>query len=94
MSVPPAMGSANVINFQPTVGGKAAITGDLVLTADEVQPVMKALTEHGIEITALHNHMLDDAPRLFFMHFWANGDAIKLAEGLKAALAQTNIAKS
>jgi hypothetical protein len=88
------MGSANVINFQPTVGGKAAITGDLVLTANEVQPVMKALTEHGIVITALHNHMLDDAPRLFFMHFWANGDAIKLAEGLKAALAQTNIAKS
>jgi hypothetical protein len=94
MSVPPAMGSANAINFQPTGGGKAAITGDFVVTAKEVQPVMKALREHGIEVTALHNHMLDDEPRLFFMHFWANDDAKKLAEGLKAALAEINIAKS
>jgi hypothetical protein len=94
MSVPPAMGSANAINFQPTGGGKAAITGDFVLTAKEVQPVMKALREHGIEVTALHNHMLDDEPHLFFMHFWANDDAVKLAQGLKAALAQINIAKS
>jgi hypothetical protein len=94
MSVPPAMGSATVINFQPTGGGKAAITGDFVLTAKEVQPVMKALRQHGIEVTALHNHMLDDEPRLFFMHFWANDDAKKLADGLKAALAQVNIAKS
>jgi hypothetical protein len=94
MSVPPAMGTANAINFQPTGGGKAAITGDFVLTANEVQPVMKALREHGIEVTALHNHMLDDEPRLFFMHFWANDDAKKLAEGLKAGLTQINIAKS
>ena len=94
MDVPPAMGSANAINFQPTGGGKAAITGDFVLVAKEVSPVMKALRDHGIEVTALHNHMLDDAPRLFFMHFWANEDAKKLAEGLKAALAQINIAKS
>jgi hypothetical protein len=94
MSVPPALGSANAINFQPTGGGKAAITGDFVLTAKEVQPVMKALREHGIEVTALHNHMLDDEPHLFFMHFWANDDAVKLAEGLKAALVQINIAKS
>ena len=94
MDVPPAMGSANEINFQPTGGGKAAITGDFVLIAKEVNPVAKALREHGIEVTALHNHMLDDAPRLFFMHFWANDDAKKLAEGLKAALAQINIAKS
>src|SRR5262249_24124170 len=82
------------INFQPTGGGKAAITGDFVLIAKEVNPVLKALREHGIEVTALHNHMLDDQPHLYFMHFWANDDARKLAEGLKAALAQINIAKS
>ena len=94
MNVPPPMGSANAINFQPTGGGKAAITGDFVLIAKEVNPVLKALREHGIEVTALHNHMLDDQPHLYFMHFWANDDAKKLAEGLKAALAQINIAKS
>src|SRR5262250_1051773 len=94
MDVPPPMGSANAINFQPTGGGKAAITGDFVLIAKEVNPVLKALREHGIEVTALHNHMLDDQPHLYFMHFWANDDAKKLAKGLKAALAQINIAKS
>jgi len=94
MNVPPPMGSANAINFQPTGGGKAAITGDFVLIAKEVNPVLKALREHGIEVTAIHNHMLDDTPHLYFMHFWANDDAKKLAEGLKAALAQINIAKS
>jgi len=94
MDVPPPMGSANAINFQPTGGGKAAITGDFVLIAKEVNPVLKALREHGIEVTALHNHMLDDQPHLYFMHFWANDDAKKLAEGLKAALARINIAKS
>ena len=75
-------------------GGKAAITGDFVLTASEVNPVLKALREHGIEVTAIHNHVLDDPPRLYFMHFWANEDAKKLAEGLKAALAHINVAKS
>ena len=94
MDVPPAMGSAIAINFQPTGGGKAAITGDFVLIAREVNPVLKALRDHGIEVTAIHNHMLDDQPHLYFMHFWANDDARKLAEGLKAALAQVNIAKS
>jgi hypothetical protein len=93
MAVPPALGSAQAINFQPTGGGKAAITGDFVLTAKEVAPVMKALRGNGIEVTALHNHMLDDEPRLFFMHFWANDDAGKLAQGLKAALSHVNIAK-
>jgi hypothetical protein len=87
MDVPPPMGSANAINFQPTGGGKAAITGDFVLTANEVNPVLRALREHGIEVTAIHNHMLDDQPHLYFVHFWANDDAKKLAEGLKAALA-------
>jgi len=93
MVVPPAMGSAIAINFQPTGGGKAAITGDFVLLAKEVNPVLKALRDHGIEVTAIHNHMLDDQPHLYFMHFWANDGAMKLAEGLKAALAQVNIAK-
>jgi hypothetical protein len=94
MDVPPPMGSANAINFQPTGSGKAAITGDFVLIAKEVNPVLKALRDHGIEVTAIHNHMLDDQPHLYFMHFWANDEAKRLAEGLKAALAQINIAKS
>ena len=94
MVVPPAMGSAIAINFQPTGGGKAAITGDFVLIASEVNPVLKALCDHGIEVTAIHNHMLDDQPHLYFIHFWANDDAMKLAQGLKAALAHVNIAKS
>jgi hypothetical protein len=94
MVLPPEMGTANAINFQPTGGGKAAITGDFVLVAKEVNPVLKALREHGIEVTAIHNHMLDDQPHLYFMHFWANDDAKRLAEGLKAALAHINVAKS
>jgi hypothetical protein len=94
MAVPSAMGSAIAINFQPTGGGKAAITGDFVLIAKEVNPVLKALRDHGIEVTAIHNHMLEDEPHLYFMHFWANDHAKKLAEGLKAALAQINVAKS
>lgn len=93
MEVPEAMGSAIAINFQPTGGGKAAITGDFVLTADEVNPVLRALRIHGIEVTAIHNHMLADEPRLFFMHFWANENAETLAFGLKAALDQINLAK-
>ncbi len=94
MEVPVAMGSAEAINFQPTGGGKAAITGDFVLTAGEVNPVLRTLRENGIEVTAIHNHMLDDQPRLFFMHFWANDDAAKLAKGLRAALDKVNVARS
>jgi hypothetical protein len=94
MVLPPEMGVANAINFQPTGGGKAVITGDFVLIAKEVNPVLRALRDHGIEVTAIHNHMLDDQPHLYFMHFWANNDAKKLAEGLKAALTQINIVKS
>ena len=89
-----AMGVAIGINFQPTGGGKAAITGDFVLTGDEVNPVIVALRTHGIEVTALHSHMLDEQPRLFFMHFWANDDAIRLAEGLRAALDRAATTKS
>jgi hypothetical protein len=80
------LGVATGIGFQPTGDGKAAITGDFVMTADEVNPVIKALRDDAIEVTALHSHMLDEQPRLFFMHFWANDDAIKLAHGLRAAL--------
>jgi Domain of Unknown Function (DUF1259) len=83
---PGPLGMATGIGFQPTGGGKAAITGDFVLTADEVNPVIKALRANGSEVTALHSHMLDEQPRLFFMHFWANDDAIKLAKGLRSAL--------
>jgi biotin operon repressor len=93
VEVPPAMGSATGINFQPTGGGKAAITGDFVMTAEEVNPVIRALRANGIEVTALHSHMLKEEPRLFFMHFWANDDAAKLAKGLKLALDQMNVAK-
>ena len=93
MAVPPALGSAQAINFEPTGGGKTAITGDFVLIAKEVPLVMKALRDGGIEVTALHNHMLDDQPRLFFMHFWAHDDAGKLAQGLKSAISHIAIAK-
>jgi Domain of Unknown Function (DUF1259) len=88
------MGVAIGINFQPTGGGQAAITGDFVLTSDEVNAVIMALRTHGIDVTALHSHMLDEQPRLFFMHFWANDDAIKLAKGLRAALDKTASRKS
>ena len=73
--------------------GKAAITGDFVLLSTEVNPVMKTLRENGIAVTAVHSHMLTEEPRLFFMHFWANDDAVKLAKGLRAALDKTNSAK-
>jgi hypothetical protein len=87
------MGAATSINFQPTGGGKAAITGDFVLADNEVNPVIKALRENEIEVTAVHSHMLAEQPRLFFMHFWANDQAIKLANGLRAALDQIALAK-
>jgi hypothetical protein len=92
--VPPSMGVATAINFQPTGGGKAAITGDFVMRGSEVNAVIRALRDHGIEVTALHSHMLDEEPRLFFMHFWANDDAVTLAKGLRAALDQTKSKKS
>jgi hypothetical protein len=84
--VPASMGLATVINFQPTAEGRAAITGDFVLLGSQVNPVIRALQAHGITPTSLHNHLLDDEPRLFFLHFWAEDDAVKLARGLRAAL--------
>ena len=88
------MGVAIAINFQPTGGGKAAITADFVLTGDEVNPVIKALRANGIDVTAVHSHMLDEQPRLFFLHFWASDDALKLAHGLRAALDKTASTRS
>jgi biotin operon repressor len=94
MLVPPAMGTATVINFQPTGGGKAAIAGDFVVTAAEVNPMIRALRENGIEVTAIHSHMLDEQPRLFFVHFWANDDAVKLAKGLQAAISTIAVVRT
>jgi hypothetical protein len=96
MQLAPAgpMGVATGINFQPTGGGKAAITGDFVLAGNEVNPVINALRANGIEVTAVHSHMLDEQPRLYFLHFWANDDALKLAKGLRAALDKTASTKS
>jgi hypothetical protein len=90
MEIPPSMGVGTAINFQPTGNAKAAITGDFVMIASEVNAVIRALRENGIEVTGLHNHLLNDEPRLFFMHFWANDDAVKLARGLRAGLDATN----
>jgi hypothetical protein len=94
LTPPGPTGVATAIGFQPTGGGKAAITGDFVLTGEEVNPVIKALRENGIEVTAVHSHMLTEQPRLIFMHFWANDDAVKLAKGLRAAIDKTASAKS
>jgi uncharacterized protein DUF1259 len=86
----PAMGVATAMNFQPMIGSKAAITGDFVLLGKEVNPVLWTLGENGIEVTAIHSHMTDEQPRLYFMHFWAVDDVSKLARGLRAALDRTN----
>ncbi len=94
MSVPPALGTGTAINFQPTGGGKAAIAGDFVVTAEELNPMIAALRQNGIEVVAIHSHMLEEQPRLFFVHFWANDNTIKLANGLEAALSKMAIAHS
>jgi hypothetical protein len=94
MEAPPSMGVATAINFQPTGGGKAAITGDFVLIAGEVNPVIQALRASGIEVTAVHSHMLTEEPRLFFLHYWANADALALARGLRRALDRMNVKKA
>jgi hypothetical protein len=93
MAMNPPMGASVAINFQPLGGGKAAITGDFMMTANEVNPVLRALRENGIEVTALHSHMLEEQPRMFFMHFWAHDDLSKLLTGLHAALALVAVAK-
>jgi Domain of Unknown Function (DUF1259) len=94
MPIPPSLGTATALNFQPLGAGQAAITGDFVLLGKEVNPVLKTLREHGIEVTALHSHMIDDSPHLFFMHFWAHDDAGKLARGLRTALDLMNVKRA
>jgi hypothetical protein len=94
VQVPPAMGVAHTIRFQPALSGKAAVAGDLVATADEVKPLLQALRARDIEVTAVHNHMLDDQPRLFVVHIWANDEATRIAKGLRTALDKTAIAKN
>ena len=93
MQVNTPLGGANAINFQPTGNGKAAITGDFLVTGNEVNPLIRALRAGDIEVTAIHSHMLDEQPRMFFIHFWANDDAVKLARGIRTALETTAIAK-
>lgn len=94
MVIPTSMGSATAINFQPTGGGKAAITGDFVVIGNEVNPMIRTLRANGIEVTAMHSHMLSEQPRIIFVHFWANDDALQLAKGLRAALDKTAVAKA
>jgi hypothetical protein len=89
MKIPPAMGTGIAINFESAGNGNVATTGDFVLTADEVNKVIKALTSNGVNITALHNHMLDETPRLFFMHFWGVGSAASMASALRAGVDAT-----
>jgi hypothetical protein len=89
----PAMGVATAINFQPTGAGTAAITGDFVLLGTEVDSVASTLRSNGIQVTAMHQHHIGEEPRLFYMHFWANDDPARLAQGLRAALDQTNSAR-
>jgi len=88
MEIPPSMGTATAVNFQPLGERRAAITGDFVMIASEVNPVIRALQKGGVRVTAIHSHMLEEQPRLFFMHFWATGDAIKLATTVRGALDQ------
>ena len=90
ITIPPSMGLATAINIQPTGSGRAVATGDFVLLASEVNPVLRALQTNGIEVTAIHSHMLAESPHLFFMHFWGNNDALSIARGLRAALDATN----
>src|SRR6478609_5645075 len=87
------LGGANAVNFQPTGNGKAAITGDFLVTGEEVNPLIRALRAGDIEVTAIHSHMLDEQPRMFFIHFWANDEALKLTRNVRAALETTAIAK-
>lgn len=94
MPAPAVMGTGTAINFQPTGGSKAAIAGDFVVTAEELNPMIRALRQNGIDVVAIHSHMLQEQPRLFFVHFWANDDAVKLATGLRSALDKMAIARS
>jgi len=89
--LPPGLGSTTSVNFQPLGGGRAALSGDLVMIAGEVQPVLTALRRGGIELVEVHHHNLDDQPRLFFVHYWAVGDAVRLAKAVRKAVDTTNV---
>jgi len=84
----PSMGISSAINFQPTGGGKSAITGDFVMLSGEVNRIIPILRTNHIDITALHSHMVGEEPRLYFMHFWANDDAGRLSTALRRAIDQ------
>jgi hypothetical protein len=92
VTLPPTMGLATAVNFQ-RIGEKVATSGDFVLIATEVNPVIKDLEAHGIRVTAVHSHMLRESPRLFFLHFWGLGAPKEVADGIRAALARTNVSK-
>ena len=89
-----SMGVSTAINFQPTGPDTAAITGDFALVSSEVNPVAQALRSNGIDVTAMHQHHLSEQPKIYYMHFWANDEPAKLAQGLRAALDQTNSASA
>src|SRR5258706_6545607 len=91
MTLTTPQGVAESINFQEISSGQVATTGDFILKAEEVNPVISALEEHNIQVTALHSHMLTENPRLFFMHFWAAGNTESVAQGIKAALSHVAI---
>jgi hypothetical protein len=90
MTITPAAGVGEAINFQAADSGNVATTGDFVLIADEVNPVISALQEHNIQVTALHSHMLTEQPRLFFMHFWCVGSPESVGAGIKSALSKVS----
>ncbi len=94
MEVPASLDVATTIKFQPLSGDMAAITGDFALTANEVGPVIDTLTAGGIDVVAIHHHMLDEEPRLFYLHFWKTGNTYELARGLRAAVLKTNSTKN
>lgn len=91
IDVPPAMGVGTVINFQPAGNGRVVVNGDFAMIASEVDSVIRALRINGIEVVAVHNHLVNEEPRLYFVHFFAHDNAIALARGLRAALDRTNV---
>ena len=91
MTSAPAAGAGEAIDFQAADSGNVATTGDFVLTADEVNPVLTELQDHHILVTALHSHMVTEQPRLFFMHFWCVGSSESVGAGIRAALSHVAV---
>ncbi|MFE5029255.1 DUF1259 domain-containing protein [Streptomyces sp. NPDC056656] len=91
LALPPGLGATTSVNFQPLGGGKAAVSGDLVMIANEVQPALVALRRGGVELVEVHHHHLNDDPHLFFVHYWAVGDAVRLAKAIRRAVDVTNV---